>query len=131
MLPSFYNTALYTAVLGLFSESPKNNLCQIVILKFYKCNLLIFAVNDQKLALIESKVDQCAAQNDLMLLENNFSRKSDEFNQMFSNMNEQLKSVDKLATEFDTDVIETVKKNTQRIDRMEIADRKNNLIIKG
>jgi len=88
-------------------------------------------VNDQKLALIESKVDQCAAQNDLMLLENNFSRKSDEFNQMFSNMNEQLKSVDKLATEFDTDVIETVKKNTQRIDRMEIADRKNNLIIKG
>ena len=50
---------------------------------------------------------------------------------MFSKMNEQLKSVDKLATEFDTDVIETVKKNTQRIDRMEIADRKNNLIIKG
>ena len=88
-------------------------------------------LNDQKLALIESKVDQCAAQNDLMLLENNFSSKSDEINQMFSNMNEQLKSVDKLATEFDTDVIKTVKKNTQRIDLMEIADRKNNLIIKG
>jgi hypothetical protein len=49
-------------------------------------------VNDQKLALIESKVDQCAAQNDLMLLENNFSKKSDEFNQMFSNMNEQVHS---------------------------------------
>ena len=46
-------------------------------------------------------------------------------------MNEQLKSVDKLATEFDTDVIKTVKKNTKRIDLMEIADRKNNLIIKG
>ena len=49
-------------------------------------------MNDQKLALIESKVDQCAAQNDLMLLENNFSKKSDEFNQMFSNMNEQVHS---------------------------------------
>ena len=37
-------------------------------------------------------MDQCAAQNDLMLLENNFSKKSDEFNQMFSNMNEQVHS---------------------------------------
>ena len=72
--------------------SGTRTVCQVVFLKFYKCNLLIFAVNDQKLALIESKVDQCAAQNDLMLLENNFSKKSDEFNQMFSNMNEQVHS---------------------------------------
>lgn len=94
--------------------------------------VLTSSVRDQ-LATFESKLDQCAAQNDLAMVQSNIQSQSEEYSRMFGNINEQLKSLDKLAfeMELDTDMIEAVKKNTQRIDLMEITERKNNLIIKG
>ena len=87
----------------------------------------------EQLAHFQSRLDQCAAQNDLILLESHFKSRNEANAELFANLNEQLKSLDKLAfeKELDTDMIKNVKRNSQRIDVIEIADRKKNLILRG
>lgn len=81
---------------------------------------------------MQNQLNQCASQNDLMILQTTMEKESAEHSQMFANLNEQLTMMDKLVLEFDsTNLVKSVKENSQRIDLMEIADRKNNLIIKG
>ena len=94
--------------------------------------ILASSNNNEIINQLEAKISQCASQNDLMLLTTTFNSKTEEFSQMFTNVNEELKTLDKLTAEMDPDdFTKSVQKNTIRIDKMETAERKNNLIIRG
>lgn len=94
-------------------------------------SLVANSVTDERLTEIQSKLEQCAEQNDLVKIRALIEARTNEFNEALTGLNTELNSAKENVVEVLSKNEAEIKANAEKIGQIETAEKKYNLIVQG